>query len=105
MAVFSDTFCRLREDLDQAHENRQKLIHDIRDGVCQMARQTADQLTEQGKSRREEFTSMITELRSKIRDQAQQTRQQLAELATDLRHGGEIFGRRQSARRHCSRKS
>ncbi len=40
MAVFSEAFLRLRQDFDQAHENREKLIHDIRDNVREMARQT-----------------------------------------------------------------
>ena len=52
MAVFSDAFSRLRQDLDRSHENRQKLIRDIQANVRDMARQTTDQLAEQGKSRR-----------------------------------------------------
>ena len=67
MAIFSDAFLRLRQDLDQAHENRQKLIHDIRANVREMARQTGNQLTEQGSNRRAEFTAMITDLRGTIK--------------------------------------
>ena len=63
MAVFSDAFLRLRQDLDRSHESRRKLIQDIRDNVRDMARQTTDQLAEQGQSRRAEFTAMITDLR------------------------------------------
>ncbi|MGO8745023.1 MAG: hypothetical protein ACLQNE_03445 [Thermoguttaceae bacterium] len=99
MAVFSDAFLRLRQDLDRSHESRQKLIQDIRDNVRDMARQTTDQLTEQGESRRAEFTAMITGLRGKIKQQAEQTRGQLAELSADLRRGGAVFGHRQPARK------
>jgi hypothetical protein len=101
MAVFSDAFLRLRQDLDQSHESRQKLIQDIRDDVRNMARQTADQLSEQGRSRRAEFKAMITDLRGTIKQQAEQTRGQLAELTADLRQGGAIFGHRQAARKHA----
>jgi hypothetical protein len=103
MAVFSDTFLRLRQDLDRSHESRQRLLEDIRANVRDMARQTADQLTEHGKNRRAEFTAMITDLRGKIKQQAEQTRGQLAELAADLRRGGAAFGRRQPARQRNSR--
>ena len=92
MAMFSDAFLRLRQDLDQSHENRQKLIEDIRANVRDMARQTTNQLTEQGQSRRTEFAAMITDLRGKIKQQAEQTRGQLAELSADLRQGGAVFG-------------
>jgi DNA anti-recombination protein RmuC len=91
MAVFSEAFLRLRQDLDQSHESRQKLIADIRNNVRDMARQTGDQLAEQGRSRRADFTAMITELRRKIGQQAAETRGQLADLAADLRQGGAIF--------------
>ena len=49
MAVFSEAFLRLRQDLDQSHESRQKLIEDIRANVREMARQTGNQLAEQGR--------------------------------------------------------
>jgi hypothetical protein len=103
MAVFSDAFLRLRQDLDRSHESRQTLIQDIRDNVREMARQTTDQLTEQSKGRRAAFAAMITDLRGKIRLQAEQTRGQLAELTADLRQGGAVFGRRQPARKHATR--
>ncbi len=48
MAVFSDAFLRLRQDLDRSHESRRKLIQDIRANVRDMARQTTDQLAEAG---------------------------------------------------------
>ena len=100
MAVFSEAFLRLRQDFDQSHESRQKLIQDIRANVRDMAQQTADQVAGQGKSRRTEFTAMITDLRGKIKQQAEQTRGQLAELAADLRHAGAVFGHRQPTRKH-----
>jgi hypothetical protein len=103
MAVFSDAFLRLRQDLDRSHESRQKLMQDIRDDVRDMARQTTDQLAEQGKSRRVEFTTMITDLRGKIRQQAEQTRRQLADLTADLRQAGAVFANRQPARKHGAR--
>jgi hypothetical protein len=105
MAVFSDAFLRLRQDLDQGHESRQKLIRDVGEKVREMARQTGSQLAEQGARRRAEFPAMINDLRGRIEEQAEQTRSQLADLAADLRHGGEIFAGRQPARRHPSRKS
>ena len=40
MAVFSEAFLRLRQELDRSHESRQKLIEDIRGNVRDMARQT-----------------------------------------------------------------
>ena len=104
MAVFSEAFLRLRQDLDQAHENRRKLIDEIRANVREMARQNGDQLAQQGKNRRAEFTEMLGNLRGEIRRQADETRGQLAELAADLRQGGEVFGRRQSPRRQFSPK-
>ncbi len=103
MAVFSDAFLRLRQDLDQSHENRQKLISDIRANVREMARQTGNQLLEHGRRRHADFTAMITELRGKIGQQAAQTRGQLADLAADLRHAGAVFSRRQPATRRGSR--
>ena len=98
MAVFSDAFLRLRQDLDRSHESRRKLIQDIRANVRDMARQTTDQLAEQGKSRRAEFTAMITDLRGTIKQQADQTRGQLADLSADLRQGGAVFANRQPVR-------
>jgi hypothetical protein len=103
MAVFSDAFLRLRQDLDRSHESRQKLIEDIRADVRRHARQTADQIGEQGRARRAEFAAMITDLRGKIKEQAQQTRGQLAELSGDLRQGGAVFAHRQPARKHAAR--
>jgi DNA anti-recombination protein RmuC len=103
MAVFSEAFLRLRQDLDQSHENRRKMIDDLRAHVRDMARQTGSQLAEQGRSRRAEFAAMIGELRGTIHQQAQETRKRLAELTDDLRQGGEVFGRRQPAGRQFSR--
>ena len=94
MAIFSEAFTRLREDFDQAHENRLKLIRDIRGEVHQQAEQTKNRLAEQGKDRHAEFNASIRELRSKVRQQAEQTRSDLAELAADLRDGGTTFHRR-----------
>ncbi len=48
MAVFSEAFLRLRQDLDRSHESRRKLMEDIRNNVREMARQTGNQLAEQG---------------------------------------------------------
>ncbi|MGO8690833.1 MAG: hypothetical protein ACLQLG_14515 [Thermoguttaceae bacterium] len=103
MAVFSEAFLRLRQDLDRSHESRRKLMEDIRNNVREMARQTGNQLAEQGASRRAEFTAMITELRSTIGRQAAETRGALADLAADLRQGGAVFSRRQPAARRNSR--
>jgi hypothetical protein len=104
MAVFSQAFSRLRQDLDQSHESRQKLIQDIRAGVQEMARQTGNQLQEQAGKRRAEFAAMIGDLRGAIQRQAQHTRGQLAELAADLHQGGAVFAARQTAAHHNSRK-
>ncbi len=99
MALFSEAFLRLRQDLDQSRQNRRKLIGQIRAEVREMACQTGGRLAEQGRTRRAEFAAMIQGLRGTIRQQAEQTRGQLVELAADLRHGGEVFGGRPSARR------
>jgi ElaB/YqjD/DUF883 family membrane-anchored ribosome-binding protein len=104
MAVFSEAFSRLRQDFDQGHESRQKLIQDIRANVEQMARQTGDQIQEQATQRRAEFATMIGQLRSTIRRQADETRTQLAELSADLHQGGATFASRQPAVQHNSRK-
>ena len=103
MAVFSDAFVRLRQDLDRSHESRQKLLQDIRENVRDLARQTTDQLTQQGQSRRAEFTAMITDLRGAIKAQAEQTRGSLAELAADLGRGGAVFGNRLPAPKRGTR--
>jgi hypothetical protein len=99
MALFSEAFVRLRQDLDQSRENRRKLMREIRAEVREMARQTGGRLAEQGKTRRAEFAAMIQGLRGTIRQQADQTRGELADLAADLSHGGEVFGGRPSATR------
>jgi methyl-accepting chemotaxis protein len=103
MAVFSDAFLRLRQDLDQSHESRRKLIQDIRDNVRELARQNTEQLSEQGRNRRVEFTAMITDLRGAITEQAEQTRGQLAGLSADLRQGGAVFAKRPTAPKHATR--
>ena len=103
MATFSDAFLRLRHDLDQCHESRQKLIHDIRANVRDMAQQTGSQLREQGQARRAECAAMLKDLRSTIKEQADHTRGQLADLAADLRQGGAAFGRRRPARQSGSK--
>jgi len=99
MALFSEAFLRLRQDLDQSRENRRTLIRQLRAEVREMARQNGGRLAEQGKTRRADFAAMIQGLRGTIREQADQTRGQLAELSADLRHGGEVFGDRPSAKR------
>jgi hypothetical protein len=99
MALFSEAFLRLRQDLDQSRQNRRKLIGEIRAEVREMARQTGGRLAEQGQARRAEFAAMMQGLRGTIREHAEQTRGQLFELAADLRHGGEVFGGRPSAKR------
>ena len=103
MAMFSEAFVRLRQDLDRSHESRRKLMEDIRDNVRAMARQTGDQLAQQGENRRAEFAAMINQLRSTIGRQAAETRGALADLAADLRQGGAVFSRRQPAARRGSR--
>jgi hypothetical protein len=104
MALFSESLVRLRQDLDESRENRWKLIRQIRAEVRELARQSGDRLAEQGAARRAEFAAMMQGLRGTIRRQAEQTRGQLAELSADLRHGGEIFGGRPSAKRgFCGR--
>ena len=80
MAVFSEAFLRLRQDLDRSHENRRKLMDEIRDNVREMARQTGNRLAEQGATRRAEFAAMITELRGTIGQQAAETRRALGRL-------------------------
>jgi DNA anti-recombination protein RmuC len=99
MAPFSEALVRLRQELDDSRESRCKLIRQIRAEVQEMARQNGGRLAEQGNTRRAEFAAMIQGLRGTIRRQAEQTRGQLAELAADLRHGGEVFSGRAAAKR------
>ena len=65
MAVFTESFTCLRQDLNQSHENRQRLIEDS----CQrqLARRTSEQLSETGKARRAEFATMIRDLRAFVK--------------------------------------
>jgi hypothetical protein len=98
MAVFSEAFLRLRQDFDQGRENRANLLRQVRADVRELARQTGEQLALQRSNRQAEFTAMLQGLRGKVREQAAQTRQQLAEVAADLRRGGELFGRLKPAR-------
>lgn len=100
MGVFSEALLRLRQDIDQSHENRRKLIEDIRAEVRQMARQTGNLLAEQGRNRQTQFTAMLKDLRGAVKAGADQTRTQLAELAADLHHGGESFKARKTGRLH-----
>jgi hypothetical protein len=93
MAVFSEAFLRMRQDCDQGRENRANMIRQIRADVRELARQTGEQLALQRGTRRAEFTAMLQGLRGKIQAQAAETRQHLAEVAADLRHAGEVFGR------------
>ncbi|MGD0899343.1 MAG: hypothetical protein ABR915_16015 [Thermoguttaceae bacterium] len=94
MAVFSDAFVRLRQELDEGHESRQKLLRNLRAEVCELARKNGTRLAEQSKTRQAECSAMLKDLRGKLQEQARQTREQLASLAADLRQGGEVFGRR-----------
>ena len=100
MAVFSEAFLRLRQELDQSHDDRRKLIEDIRNDVRELAEQTGNQIAQQSADRRQEFTTMIGELRGSIRQQAEQTRGELADLAADLRQGGAVFAQRQKSKTH-----
>jgi F0F1-type ATP synthase membrane subunit b/b' len=100
MAVFTETFTRLRQMLDDAQQSRQRLLGELRTEARELARHSEKHLAEQAGARRSEFTAMMENLRGTIREQARQTRSQLAELAADLRHGGQVF--RQGARRRNS---
>jgi hypothetical protein len=103
MAVFSDAFVRLRQALDDGHKSRQKLLCDLGAEARELARQSRSRLTEQGATRRTEFAAMLKDLRGKIQEQARQTRGQLADLAADLRHGGEVLRQRHGAARRSPR--
>jgi hypothetical protein len=94
MAIFSEAFLRLRQELDAAHDSRRKLIEDIQSDVRRLAHETQSQVAQQGDNRRAEFATMIRDLRGAIRRQADETRGQLAELAADLRQGGDVLRRR-----------
>jgi len=96
--VFSEAFLRLRQDFDQGRENRADLMRQVRADVRELARQTGEQLASHRSTRRAQFTAMLEGLRGDIREQAAATRQQLAEVAADLRRGGEVFGRIEPAR-------
>ena len=91
MATFSEAFTRMRENFDQAHENRLNLIRDIRADVTEKAAQTASQLAQQAQQRQAEFAALMHDLRGKLHQQARQTRQQLADLSADLEQAGNVF--------------
>jgi hypothetical protein len=103
MAVFSDAFVRLRQALDDGHKSRQKLLCDLGAEARELARQSGSRLAEQGAIRRTEFAAMLKDLRGKIQEQARQVRGQLAELAADLRQGGQVFHQRQGGLRRSPR--
>ena len=63
MALFSEAFLRLRQDLDQCRESRCELIRQLRAEVQELARQNDNRIAEQGKTRRAEFATMIRDLR------------------------------------------
>ena len=91
MANFSESFTRLRHDLDESHRNRMQLLENLRNETQQRCASMASQLTEQAANRHTEFTSLMTNLRGQVQNIAQQTRTQLANLATDLHQGGAVF--------------
>ena len=102
MAVFSEAFLRLRQEFDQSHENRRKLIQDIRTEVRQMAEQTGSLLADHGRNRQTQFAAMIKDLRHAVKAGADQTRDQLADLAADLSRGGDAFRGRATGRFHAA---
>ena len=94
MSTMSETFTRMREDFDQAHENRRQLIRDLQTEVQTHAAQTAKRLAEESENRQAEFAAQMENLRAQLSGQAAQTRGALAEFATDLHRGGAVFQRR-----------
>jgi hypothetical protein len=94
MATMSETFTRMREEFDQAHQNRRQLIHGLQAEVQAHATQTAKQLAEESENRQAEFASQMENLRAQVTGQAAQTRGALAEFAADLHQGGAVFHRR-----------
>jgi hypothetical protein len=97
MAVFSDAFAHLRQEIDEGYQKREKLMADIREGVRELGRQNGARLAEQTQARKTQFAAMLQDLRGTIRDQAQETRGQLAAMAADLRAGGKLLAGRRAA--------
>jgi ABC-type transporter Mla subunit MlaD len=91
MATFTDTFSSLRQQFDQASQNRRQFIRDLQAEVKEHAAQTAHLVTEQATNRMADFTKMMGDLRTEVQVQAARTRDFLGELAADLRRGGEAF--------------
>jgi hypothetical protein len=94
MATMSETFTRMRDDFDQAHQSRRQLIRDLQAEVQTHAAETARLLAEDSENRQAEFTAAMEQLRAEVSGQAAQTRGALAEFAADLHQGGAVFSRR-----------
>jgi nitrate/nitrite-specific signal transduction histidine kinase len=76
MATYTDDFTRMRQEADEAHEERQQLMRDIQHQVQEMA----DGVREQLAGFRHELQEMSDALKTELR-----------EFHTDLKTGGEIF--------------
>ena len=96
MATISESFTRMREDFDRAHQERQEMIRGLQAEVRNQAAQTAGHLAEQTKNRLEEFHSQMNHLRTEVRGQAARTREFLADFSADLHRGGAVFQGRAS---------
>jgi hypothetical protein len=83
MATFTEEFTRVREDCDQAHEERRQILEDTRKQVEQMAHDVQEQLMG--------FRDNMQKMHGEIAEAANQVRTNLKDLAVDLKTGGSIF--------------
>lgn len=85
MSTFTDAFTQLRQDFDQAQNDRTQTIDKVRADVKSKAEHNANDLAEQTRTRQAEFGTFMNGLRRKVQAQAEQTNAWLAEL-TQTRH-------------------
>ena len=65
MATMSESFTRMREDFDRAHQGRRQLIRDLQAEVQNHAAQTAQQLADESEARQAEFAATMDNLRAR----------------------------------------
>jgi Asp-tRNA(Asn)/Glu-tRNA(Gln) amidotransferase C subunit len=83
MATFTEEFTRMRQDFDQAQDERHQLFQDTREHVRNMVRGVKDQLAG--------FRQNMQDMHDGIAEKADQVRTELREMSTDLHAGGAIF--------------
>ena len=96
MASFTEEFTRMRQDFDQAQADRDRLYHDTREHVQNMAQGVKQQLAG--------FRQHMQDMHDEIAEMAGHVRAGLKEMSTDLHGGGNVF-RKGSSPKAKARKS